>query len=131
MRAFWYPLLGVPLEDLASLVDANETQIDAAGVNLLRYIAPGDEHDVLGDGLFDTEEVNGEMVVYWVTRLIESEPVDDVHCTEDTTGEQRSRSPVVRGAPAVPSPLRGGPSSTLFWRCWRRSPRTATSCGRA
>jgi hypothetical protein len=56
------------LEDLLSLVDANETQIDAAGVNLLRYIAPGDEHDVLGDGPFDTGEVNGEMVVYWVTK---------------------------------------------------------------
>jgi hypothetical protein len=92
MRALWYPLLSVPLEDLLSLVDANETQIDAAGVNLLRYIAPGDEHDVLGDGLFDTEEVNGEMVVYWVTRLIESQPVDDVHCTEDTTG--RAAQPV-------------------------------------
>jgi hypothetical protein len=35
MRAFCYPLLGVPLEDLLPLVDANETQIDAAGVNLL------------------------------------------------------------------------------------------------
>jgi hypothetical protein len=55
-------------------------------VNLLSYIAPGDEHDVLGDGLIDTEEVNGETLVYWVTRLIEGEPVDDVRCTECTTG---------------------------------------------
>jgi hypothetical protein len=41
---------------------------------------------VLGDGPFDTEEVNGEMLAYWVTRLIEGEPVDDVHRTECTIG---------------------------------------------
>jgi hypothetical protein len=74
------------VEELLSLVNANQTQIEAAGVNLLSYIAPGDEHVVLGDGLFHTEEVNGETLVDWVTRLIEGEPVDDVHCTECTTG---------------------------------------------
>jgi Pectinacetylesterase len=85
-QAFWYPLLGVPMEDLLSLIDGNETRIEAAGVNLLSYIAAGNEHVVLGDGPFYTEEVNGVKLVDWVTRLIGGEPVDDVHCTECTTG---------------------------------------------
>ena len=55
-------------------------------MNLLSYIAPGDEHTVLGDGRFYTETVNGEPLVDWVTRLIEGEPVADVHCTECTAG---------------------------------------------
>ena len=79
-----YPLLGVPAEDLLSLIDANETQIESAGVNLLSYIAPGDDHTVLSDGGFYTEKVNGEQLVDWVTRLIEREPVDDVHCADCT-----------------------------------------------
>jgi hypothetical protein len=48
----WYPIVRSPAEDLLSLIDANETQIEAAGVNLLSYIAPGDEHTVLSDGAF-------------------------------------------------------------------------------
>jgi hypothetical protein len=31
-------------------------------------------------------EVNGVTLVDWVTRLIEGEPVDDVHCTECAAG---------------------------------------------
>jgi Pectinacetylesterase len=81
-QAFWYPLLDTPADDLLSLIDANETQIEAAGVNLLSYIAPGDDHTALSDGTFYTEEVNGQPLVDWVTRLIEGDPIDDVHCRE-------------------------------------------------
>jgi hypothetical protein len=73
-----------PVQDLLSLIDANETQIEAAGVNLLSYIAPGEAHTVLTDDPFYTESVNGERLVDWVTRLIAGEPVDDLHCTECT-----------------------------------------------
>jgi len=41
---------------------------------------------VLSDGPFYTEEVNGQPLVDWVTRLIAGEPVDDVHCEECTAG---------------------------------------------
>lgn len=44
------------------------------------------DHGVLQCGSFYTEEVNGEELVDWVTRLIEGGPVDDVHCTECTAG---------------------------------------------
>jgi len=78
----WYPIAGLPAEDLLSLIDANETQIEAAGVDLASYIAPGDEHTALTDGTFYTEEVNGQPLVDWVSRLIEGASVDDVHCVD-------------------------------------------------
>jgi hypothetical protein len=55
-------------------------------VNLLSYIAPGDDHTALSSGRFYTETVGGETLMDWVTRLIEGQPVDDVHCAECTTG---------------------------------------------
>jgi hypothetical protein len=48
-------------------------------VNLLSYIAPGDGHTILTKDSFYNETVNGEKLADWVTRLIEHEPVDDVH----------------------------------------------------
>jgi hypothetical protein len=77
-------MAGIPATDLLSRIDANETLIEAAGVNLLSYVAPGNEHTVLSDGTFYTEEVNGQPLVDWVTRLVEREPVEDVHCTDCT-----------------------------------------------
>jgi hypothetical protein len=56
----------------------------ALGEILLSYIAPGDDHGALQYDSFYTEEVNGEKLVDWVTRLIEGEPVDDVHCKKCT-----------------------------------------------
>jgi hypothetical protein len=81
----WYPLAGIPAQDLLSLIDANETQIEAAGVDLLSYIAPGDAHTVLSDGTFYTETLHGVTLVDWVTRVISGNQVDDVHCTDCTT----------------------------------------------
>jgi hypothetical protein len=85
-RQEWFPRIGIPAGDPLSRMDANETQIEGAGVNLLSYVAPRDEHTMLSDRVFYTEEVNGERLVDWVTRLIEGEPVDDVHCMECTAG---------------------------------------------
>jgi hypothetical protein len=79
-QAGWYPIAGVPVKDLLSLIDGNEAQIEGAGVNLLSYVAPGQEHTVLTDQSFYTETVNGERLVEWVTNLIAGKPVEDVHC---------------------------------------------------
>jgi hypothetical protein len=81
-----FSLFGVPEEDLVSVIDRNETQVEGAGVNLLSYIAPGTDHTALSDDAFYTETVNGEVLVDWVTRLIEGEPVADVHCADCTVG---------------------------------------------
>jgi Pectinacetylesterase len=79
-------LLGIPAGDLPALLDANETQIERAGVNLLTYVGPGEEHNVLSDGPFYTETANGEKLVDWVARLIEGKPVGDVHCQKCRVG---------------------------------------------
>jgi hypothetical protein len=52
VQAAWYPCLGITTGDLLSRLDANEAQIEDAGVNVLSYIGPGHEHVVLGDGSF-------------------------------------------------------------------------------
>jgi hypothetical protein len=85
-QAGWFDVLGIRAGDLRSRIDANETQIEGGGVNIHSYIAPGYEHVVLSDGPFYTETVNGEKLVDWVTKLIQGEPVDDVHCTECRAG---------------------------------------------
>jgi Pectinacetylesterase len=82
VQELWYPLAGIPAKDLVSLIDANETQIERAGVNLLSYTAPGSEHAVLSDEPFYTEQVNGRRFVDWVTTLIAREPIADVHCRQ-------------------------------------------------
>jgi Pectinacetylesterase len=86
VQELWYPLAGIPATDLLSLIDANETQIERAGVNLLSYTAPGSEHTVLSDEPFYTEQVNGQRFVDWVTGLLERKPVDDVHCRQCQVG---------------------------------------------
>jgi hypothetical protein len=86
LQELWYPLAGIPANDLLSLIDANETQIEGAGVNLLSYTAPGSEHTVLSDEPFYTEQVNGQRFVDWVTRLIERKGLDDVHCRQCRVG---------------------------------------------
>jgi Pectinacetylesterase len=82
VQELWYPLVGVPAKDLLSLIDANEAQIENAGVNLLSYTAPGSDHAVLSDEPFYTEQVNGQRFVDWLTRLIERKPIADVHCRQ-------------------------------------------------
>jgi Pectinacetylesterase len=81
-----FALFGAPEEDLVSVIDRNETQVEGAGVNLVSYIAPGTDHTALSDDAFYTETVNGEVLVDWVTRLIEGAPVADVHCADCTAG---------------------------------------------
>ena len=72
--------------DVLALIHANEKQIEAAGVNLHSYTAPGSEHVVVDDDRFFTETVNGVALVDWVTKLLERQRVDDVQCTQCAGG---------------------------------------------
>ena len=74
-------LAGIPADQLDKLIDGNEAQIEAAGVELFSFISPGKQHTVLGGPRFYTEELNGVLLYEWVTKLIRHEPVEDVHCT--------------------------------------------------
>jgi Pectinacetylesterase len=65
---------------LLAVIDANEAAIEKAGVELHSYTAPGDGHGIFEYDAFYELEVNGEKLVDWVTRLIESKSIDDVHC---------------------------------------------------
>ncbi|MEQ1701638.1 MAG: pectin acetylesterase-family hydrolase [Ilumatobacteraceae bacterium] len=80
-QTFFAGLAGIPADDLVSLIDQNETQVEAGGVTLWSYITPGSSHTVLHTDGFYTETVNGVLLVDWVTALISGEPVEDVHCT--------------------------------------------------
>jgi hypothetical protein len=75
-------LVGEPVKDLLALIDANEEQIEDAAVNLLSYTAPGKDHVIFDNESLYAETVNGIALVDWVARVVEGEPVDDVHCTD-------------------------------------------------
>ena len=69
-------------DDLVSLIDQNETQIEQGGVDLRSYIAPGQGHTVLSSPTFYTENVEGVPLVDWVSDLVRRQPDLDVHCTD-------------------------------------------------
>jgi Pectinacetylesterase len=71
---------------LLAVIDANEAAIEKAGVDLHSYTAPGDGHGIFEYPKFYELEVNGVKLVDWVTRLIEGESLDDVHCQQCRVG---------------------------------------------
>ncbi|MEP7204053.1 MAG: pectin acetylesterase-family hydrolase [Ilumatobacteraceae bacterium] len=75
-------LAGIAADDLVTLIDKNETQIEAGGVDLRSYISPGDSHTVLSRPEFYTETVEGIPLVDWVSDLVRRQPDLDVHCTD-------------------------------------------------
>jgi len=85
VQQFFASLAGIPADDLVSLIDANEIQIEAGGVDLRSYISPGDSHTILGKPEFYTETVEGVPLVDWVSALIRRQPDLDVHCTDCVT----------------------------------------------
>ena len=82
VQSFFATLAGIDANDLVTLIDKNETQIEQAGVDLRSYIAPGVSHTVLSRPQFYTEMVEGVPLVDWVSDLIRRQPDLDVHCTD-------------------------------------------------
>lgn len=80
-QTFFAALAGIGSDDLVTLIDDNEQQIEDAGVPLLSFISPGTSHTVIGSTDFYTETTEGVSLLSWVTDLVEGTPVDDVHCT--------------------------------------------------
>ena len=67
---------------LLAVLDANEAMIEAGGVDLDVYVAPGADHTILGsDDLYDLEVV-GVAFIDWLTALVGGDSPGDVHCTE-------------------------------------------------
>jgi hypothetical protein len=82
-QTFFGQLAGFNADNLIDLIDQNEREIEAGGVDLLSYISPGSSHTVLGRPEFYTETLNGTLFVNWVTALVTGGPVADNHCTGD------------------------------------------------
>ena len=68
--------------DLLAEIDGNEAAIEAAGVRLHSYTAPGADHQIFEPDKFYEIEVKGIRLVDWLDALIGDEPPDDVHCDQ-------------------------------------------------
>ncbi|MET0459064.1 MAG: pectin acetylesterase-family hydrolase [Ilumatobacteraceae bacterium] len=82
IQAAFAAYAGVPSDQLLTLIDGNEAQIEAAGVDLASYVAPGSSHTVLSTPRFYTETFDGVAFLDWFTALVHGEPVADEHCVE-------------------------------------------------
>jgi hypothetical protein len=80
VQTFFLGIAGAPTDNLLGLIDANERQIEGAGVNLYSYVADGVGHTVLSSPDFYTERTGGVLLVDWVTRLLRGDDVGDVRC---------------------------------------------------
>jgi hypothetical protein len=85
VQAFFAALAGVPSNELVTLIDRTEAQIEAAGVPLASYIAPGNSHTVIGRDEFYQLEVEGVRLVDFLATLVRGDVPDDVRCVACTT----------------------------------------------
>ncbi|NUT35456.1 MAG: hypothetical protein HOV79_20580 [Hamadaea sp.] len=67
--------------DLLAEIDRNEAAIEAAGVTLHSYTAPGARHQIFEDLFYDVD-VNGVALTDWLDTLVTKEPPKDVRCQE-------------------------------------------------
>jgi hypothetical protein len=68
--------------DELQVILANEAGIEEAGVPIHSYIAPGNDHTILGRSDLYTLEVEGVSFLDWLTRFVDGDDVDDVQCVE-------------------------------------------------
>lgn len=69
---------GVDPSNTLAVINGNEAAIEAAGVVLHSYTAPGEGHGILEFEEFYSMEVSGVTLVDWIKALIDGEPLDDV-----------------------------------------------------
>jgi hypothetical protein len=73
-------LAGFDATNLVQLIDQNEQEIEAAGVDVASYVAPGSDHTVIGRPELSTETANDVPLLQWVTGLVNGTPITDVRC---------------------------------------------------
>jgi hypothetical protein len=81
-QAFYGALVGVPADDLVTLMDEIEADIEAQGVPVASYTAPGSEHTLLWRDLVYELEVDGVRLIDWIADVVAGEPVEDVRCVD-------------------------------------------------
>jgi len=75
-------LAGIPADDLLAFIEQTESEIEAEGVPIASYIAPGTEHTIIGGDDFYEMEVEGVRLVDFLATLVAGEVPDDVSCVE-------------------------------------------------
>ncbi len=73
---------GVGDGGVAAVLDLNEKLVESSGVNLSVYIAPGEDHTILGTPELYDLEVNGTRFIDWLTAFVNGEEPGDVRCVE-------------------------------------------------
>jgi len=82
VQAFFGGLAGVPGDELLTLIQEIEADVESTGVDVASYIAPGTEHTIVAGDAFYEMEVEGVELVDWFTELVEGGVPADVRCTE-------------------------------------------------
>ena len=72
-------LIGFAGTPLVELIDTNTEQIESAGVELDTWVSEGTTHVITArDELYETE-VDGTLLIDWITDVVNREDVEDVH----------------------------------------------------
>jgi hypothetical protein len=83
-QATFGALAGVPADELVTLIDETEAQVEASGSPIASYVAPGSGHTIMGSDAVYELEVEGVKLIDWITTLVGGEVPDDVRCVECT-----------------------------------------------
>lgn len=75
-------LAGIPADDLLGFIEQTEADIEAEGVPIASYIAPGTAHTIVGGDEFYEMEVEGIRLVDFLATLVDGDVPDDVRCVD-------------------------------------------------
>lgn len=82
VQAGFSALIGQDASNLVAAIDANNSWITEQGVDVRHWVAPGDDHTILGEPELYTQKVDGHSLVDWLGDFIVGKPGEDVHCTD-------------------------------------------------
>src|SRR5699024_7929451 len=75
-------LSGISDGHLFEIIRSNEEGIEAEGVDVSSYLAPGTVHTILGDDAMYSLTVEGESFLDWLTAFVDGDEVGDVTCVD-------------------------------------------------
>ena len=75
-------LAGIGEGGLPALLDQNEQRVEGGGVDLSVYVAPGEEHTILGRAELYDLTVEGRSFLDWLTTLVAGQAPGDVRCVD-------------------------------------------------
>lgn len=82
VQATFAALAGVGADAVVDQIDATEDQIEALGIPLATYVAPGSAHTIIGGDEVYEMEVEGVRLIEWIIELVDGGVPADVHCID-------------------------------------------------